>query len=80
MEIIIKKKKIVTVAAGKIRKFYVGKGMEANVLSNNKVAFSICKGNKSIKGIMTFGESGKLLAVECVATKGKKTLNISISK
>ena len=80
MEIIIKKKKIVTVAAGKIRKFPITKGMEANVLSNDKVAFSISKGKKSIKGIMVFGESGKLLAMECVVTKGKKVVNISISK
>ena len=80
MEIIIKKKKIVTVSAGKVRKFYVGKGMEATLLGNNKVAFSISKGNKSIKGTMTFGESGKLLSVECVATKGKKQVSISISK
>ena len=80
MEIVIKKKKIVTVANGKVRNFYVGKGLKATLLSTNEVDFSISKGNKSIEGTMTFDESGKLKAVECVATKGKKTLNISISK
>ena len=80
MEIIIKKKKIVTVSNGKIRKYYVGKGMEATLLSTNKVSFSVSKGNKSIKGIMTFGDHGKLVEVDCVATEGKKVVNISISK
>ena len=80
MEIIIKKKKIVTVAAGKIRKFPIAKGMEITLVYGNEVHFELVKGNKSIKGVMAFGDHGKLVEVDCVATKGKKTLNINISK
>ena len=80
MEIVIKKKKIVTVANGKVRKFPIAKGMEITSVYGNEVDFSIKKCKKSIDGSMVFGESGKLISIECVVTKGKKQLKIGISK
>lgn len=80
MEIVIKKKKIVTISGGKIRKFPIAKGMQITSVYDNEVDFSIKKGKKSIEGSMVFGECGKLMSVECVVTKGKKQLKIGISK
>ena len=80
MEIIIKKKKIITVANGKVRNFYVGKGMEASIVSTNQVAFKMKKGKKELKGLMDF-DDGRLVSVDCkCVVKGKEKIKITVSK